>query len=129
MAYCKNCGTPLREGSVFCENCGTRVISNRGRDLAMVSFLVGIISTVIALEVFILSIVAHFSQDLADNADGFFKFVPIYAAFPIVAIIISMIARARGSDSRQGKVGFTLGIASLIAVTIGTLSFVLVLGL
>ena len=25
MAFCKNCGTELKEGAVFCKNCGFKV--------------------------------------------------------------------------------------------------------
>ena len=131
MAFCKNCGSPVENSSNFCVHCGTKITTpqmpRKGRGLGIASMIVGILSGVIAFEALILSFVAHAVPGLAKGSHAFLMFVPIYAAFPVISIIFSTIARARGYSGGPGKVGFKIAAASLIALAVAALSFALVL--
>ena len=131
MAFCKNCGLPVGNKSNFCVHCGTKITTpqmpRKGRGLGIASMIVGILSGVIALELLVLSFVAHAVPSLAKGAHVFLIFIPIYAVLPVLSIIFSTKARAQGYSGALGKVGLKLGTASLIALAIGTLSFALVL--
>lgn len=127
MAFCRNCGSPVDNNDDFCVHCGTRITApqmpRKGIGLAITSLIFGIIGAVVALEVFILSFVAHAVPSLAKGAHAFLIFIPIYAMFSVISIILLTIARARGYSGRLRKVSFKMGTASLIALAIGALSF------
>ena len=127
MAFCRNCGSPIDNNDDFCVHCGTKITTpqmpRKGIGLAITSLIVGIIGAVVALEVFLLSFVAHAVPSFAKSAHTFFTFLPIYAMFSVISIILLAIARARGYSGRLRKVSFKMGVASLIALAIGALSF------
>ena len=131
MAFCRNCGSPVDNNDSFCAHCGTRITApqmpRKGRGLGIASMIVGILSGLIALELLVLSFVAHAVPGLARGAHAFLIFIPIYSVLPVLSIIFSTKARAQGYRGALGKVGLKLGTASLIAIVVAALSFALVL--
>ena len=131
MAFCRNCGSPVDNNDDFCVHCGTRITApqmpRKGVGLAITSLIVGIIGALIALEVFAFSFVVLAIPTIADGMETFLLCIPIYAMFSVISIILLAIARARGYSGRLRKVSFKMGVASLIALAIGALSFAFVL--
>ena len=123
MAFCQHCGSELSSTGHYCEHCGTAagaVAPARqgvpGRGLAITSLIFGIISGVIGLEVFILTLVL---PNLPDHA--FPIFIPIYALFPMIALIFSSSAQKKGYKRALNRIGLLLSIGSLCLLAITAL--------
>lgn len=127
MAYCHYCGNFISPTGHFCERCGTPVGASApvqqgvpGRGLAITSLIFGIISGVIGLEVFILTLVIPDTPDLV-----LLIFIPIYALFPTVALIFASSAQKKGYKRALSRIGLWLSIISLSLLAI-TAQFLLI---